>query len=187
MEDAYPPAEKVCTPLTIPDFSRAKRGPKGTSNPQLQGPGCQCSQCDQLHEPHVVGVPFARANRGCPAWIRMDLKRIRRRSKRLFPRFPLSESSLNTVEQLLPRATKSPPRFLHSVGWVGLEPTNNPLRDFPLCDLTPPRDDIFQSRWWKPPARTTEQLSLILLRKRGLDSCFLVEVSGLATALKALW
>ena len=28
---------------------------------------------------------------------------------------------------------------------------------------------------------------LIFLRKRGLDSCFLVEVNGLAAALKALW
>ena len=29
--------------------------------------------------------------------------------------------------------------------------------------------------------------NLIFLRKRGLDSCFLVEVNGLAAALKALW
>ena len=28
---------------------------------------------------------------------------------------------------------------------------------------------------------------LIFLRKRGLDSCFLVEVDGLSTALEALW
>ena len=28
---------------------------------------------------------------------------------------------------------------------------------------------------------------LIFLRKRGLDSCFLVEINGLAAALKALW
>ena len=28
---------------------------------------------------------------------------------------------------------------------------------------------------------------LIFLRKRGLDSCLLVEVNGLAAALKALW
>ena len=30
-------------------------------------------------------------------------------------------------------------------------------------------------------------LGMIFLRKRGLDSCFLVEVNGLAAALKALW
>jgi hypothetical protein len=28
---------------------------------------------------------------------------------------------------------------------------------------------------------------VIFLRKRGLDSCFLVEVDGLSTALEALW
>ena len=28
---------------------------------------------------------------------------------------------------------------------------------------------------------------VIFLRKRGLDSCLLVEVNGLAAALKALW
>jgi hypothetical protein len=28
---------------------------------------------------------------------------------------------------------------------------------------------------------------LIFLRKRGLDSCFLIEVNSLAAALKALW
>ena len=33
------PGREICTPLTIPGFSRAKRGPKGTSNTQLQGPG----------------------------------------------------------------------------------------------------------------------------------------------------
>ena len=31
------------------------------------------------------------------------------------------------------------------------------------------------------------QASLIFLRKRGLGFCFLVEVNGLAAALKALW
>ena len=32
-----------------------------------------------------------------------------------------------------------------------------------------------------------DDVDLIFLRKRGLDSCFLVEVNSLAAALKALW
>lgn len=39
----------------------------------------------------------------------------------------------------------------------------------------------------KKDSRDRKDKRVIFLRKRGLDSCFLVEVNGLAAALKALW
>ena len=48
---------------------------------------------------------------------------------------------------------------------------------------------LFWSDWGKSSAREIGRIfeRLIFLRKRGLDSCFLVEVDGLSTALEALW